>query len=69
MSDNLMRRVGRAADVGDRGASAVEYGLLVAAIAGMIVLVVFVLGGIVKSTLYDDTCARIKGQGSAAVDC
>jgi len=33
----------------DRGASAVEYGLLVAAIAAVIVGVVFGLGGIVKS--------------------
>jgi pilus assembly protein Flp/PilA len=33
---------------GDRGASAVEYGLLVAGIAALIVLVVFTLGGTVK---------------------
>ena len=69
MSNRLIRRSCGCAVEADRGASAVEYGLLVAAIAGVIVLVVFVLGGIVKSTLYDDTCARIKGQGSAAVDC
>ena len=65
----LPRRVGRCAADGDRGATAVEYGLLVAAIAGLIVIVVFVLGSEIKSTLYDDTCARIKGHGSAAVDC
>ena len=29
----------------DRGATAVEYGLIVAAIAGLIIAVVFVLGG------------------------
>lgn len=34
----------------DRGASAVEYGLLVAAIAAVIVGVVFGLGGIVANT-------------------
>lgn len=34
----------------DRGASAVEYGLLVAAIAAVIVGVVFGLGGIVGAT-------------------
>jgi pilus assembly protein Flp/PilA len=33
----------------DRGASAVEYGLLVAAIAAVIVGIVFGLGGIVNS--------------------
>ncbi len=35
----------------DRGASAVEYGLLVAAIAAVIVGVVFGLGSLVKSRL------------------
>jgi pilus assembly protein Flp/PilA len=34
---------------GDRGASAVEYGLLVAAIAAVLVGVTFVLGGIVRT--------------------
>jgi Flp pilus assembly pilin Flp len=34
----------------DRGASAVEYGLLVAAIAAVIVGIVFGLGGIVSAT-------------------
>jgi Flp pilus assembly pilin Flp len=34
----------------DRGASAVEYGLLVAAIAAVIVGIVFGLGGIVGAT-------------------
>lgn len=40
------------------GASAVEYGLLVAAIAALIVLVVFALGGIVRD-VFDDTCSKI----------
>jgi pilus assembly protein Flp/PilA len=43
-----IRRVGRSAK--DRGASAVEYGLLVAAIAAVIVGVVFGLGRIVGGT-------------------
>ena len=42
-------------DVGDSGASAVEYALMVAAIAAVIVLVVFGLGGLIKSG-YQDTC-------------
>ena len=34
----------------DQGATAVEYGLIVAAIAGLIIVVVFVLGNKVKNT-------------------
>jgi len=45
------------------GASAVEYGLLVAAIAALIVLIVFALGGVVKE-VFTDTCNDIK-TGSA----
>lgn len=40
------------------GASAVEYGLLVAAIAALIVVVVFVLGGIIRD-VFKDTCDEI----------
>ncbi len=35
------------------GASAVEYGLLVAAIAALIVVIVFLLGGVVKDVFTD----------------
>jgi pilus assembly protein Flp/PilA len=48
----------------ERGASAVEYGLLVAGIAAVIVAVVFLLGGQVTDA-FQDTCASINGQGSA----
>lgn len=34
----------------EQGATAVEYGLIVAAIAGVIIVVVFTLGGKVKNT-------------------
>ncbi len=47
----------------DRGASAVEYGLMVAAIAALIVGTVFVLGGYVKKA-FDDTCAAINSKTS-----
>lgn len=40
------------------GASAVEYGLLVAAIAALIVIIVFALGNIIKKT-FSDTCNNI----------
>ena len=39
----------------DEGASAVEYGLLVAAIAAVIILLVFALGGFVKGA-FKTTC-------------
>ena len=43
----------------DRGASAVEYGLMVAAIAAVIVGIVFGLGSLVKSA-FSTTCTNIK---------
>ncbi|MCA0329860.1 MAG: Flp family type IVb pilin [Actinobacteria bacterium] len=47
----------------DEGASAVEYGLLVAAIAAIIVAVVFLLGQRV-STVFDSTNTCISNQGA-----
>ena len=48
----------------DRGASAVEYGLLVAAIAAVIVGVVFGLGGMVSKTFEDTAhCISIQANG------
>lgn len=49
----------------DEGASAVEYGLLVAAIAAVIVLIVFALGGVVKS-VFQDTCSKISSGASVS---
>ena len=51
-----LRKVSRHAR--DRGASAVEYGLMVAAIAAVIVGTVFALGGFVQTT-FDKTCSAI----------
>jgi pilus assembly protein Flp/PilA len=42
----------------EEGASAVEYGLLVALIAAVVVIAVVALGGLVKSTFHD-TCQSI----------
>ena len=42
----------------ETGASAVEYGLLVAAIAALIVVVVFGLGGVVKN-VFSSTCTKV----------
>ena len=47
----------------EKGASAVEYGLLVAAIAALIVIIVFALGGVVKE-VFTDTCGTIPSQAS-----
>ena len=49
----------------DCGASAVEYGLLVAAIAAVIVAVVFGLGALVKNAL-TDTGDCISSNGTSA---
>ena len=61
-----------AATAVDRGASAVEYGLLIAAIAAVIVAVVFGLGDLVRDT-FIDTCTQIEntrpGTVQDSADC
>jgi pilus assembly protein Flp/PilA len=54
----------------EEGASAVEYGLLVALIAAVVVVAVVALGGLVKST-FEDTCSGIADNDSATAtgDC
>jgi pilus assembly protein Flp/PilA len=47
----------------EKGASAVEYGLLVAAIAALIVVIVFLLGGVVQE-VFSDTCSTITSKAS-----
>jgi pilus assembly protein Flp/PilA len=65
----MLNKIRKSARRGDDGASAVEYGLLVAAIAAIIVVVVFALGTLVNKT-FNDTCTTIKGQGTAtAASC
>ncbi len=48
----------RLAEMEERGASAVEYGLLIAGIAALIVVAVFALGPVVKEA-FTDTCDEI----------
>jgi len=50
------------AKMDERGASAVEYGLLIAGIAALIVVVVFAFGGVI-SNIFSDTCDSV-GQSS-----
>ena len=47
----------------EEGASAVEYGLLVAAIAAIIILVVFAVGSWVKGA-FKDTCDSFNSAGA-----
>ena len=49
---------GRLATRSERGASAVEYGLLIAGIAAIIVIAVFAFGGGVKG-LFSQTCGTV----------
>ena len=46
----------------ERGASAVEYGLLIAGIAALIVVVVFAFGGVLTN-IFSSTCDSV-GQSS-----
>ena len=50
----------------ERGASAVEYGLLVAGIAAVIIIVVMTLGGKINDA-FGTTCSNISG-GSGSCD-
>lgn len=48
----------RRARMEERGASAVEYGLLIAGIAALIVVVVFAFGGSLKG-IFTTTCSKV----------
>ena len=54
----------------EKGASAVEYGLLVAAIAAVIVLIVFAVGKLVNGA-FTKTCSAINsgGNNSSTTNC
>jgi len=52
----------------EEGASAVEYGLLVAAIAAIIVVIVFALGTLVKGG-FETTCNAMADAATAASTC
>ncbi len=61
-----LKRLFRARD--EQGASAVEYGLLVVAIAALIVIIVFALGGVVKD-LFNKTCTNIQSKAATTTTC
>ena len=52
---------------GDEGASAVEYGLLVAAIAAVVVALVFALGSYVRGA-FQTSCDSIANSGVKSTD-
>jgi pilus assembly protein Flp/PilA len=47
------------------GASAVEYGLLVTGIAGLVVVIVFAFGGVINNA-FKGTCKSIKNSGTSS---
>jgi pilus assembly protein Flp/PilA len=49
------------------GASAVEYGLLVAGIAALIVAVVFIFGGVIKNA-FSKTCGTVSSGVAGTVN-
>jgi pilus assembly protein Flp/PilA len=55
----------RLAKMDERGASAVEYGLLIAGIAALIVVVVFAFGGVIKN-IFKNTCNRVGQSGGGS---
>ncbi|MAS56605.1 MAG: Flp family type IVb pilin [Pimelobacter sp.] len=54
----------RRSKLDERGASAVEYGLLIAGIAAVIVIVVIALGGRI-SDIFSNTCESIGGTSAS----
>ena len=52
----------------EEGASAVEYGLLVAAIAALIVLIVFALGKVINE-VFQKTCDNISNGAATTQGC
>jgi pilus assembly protein Flp/PilA len=55
----------RLAKMDERGASAVEYGLLIAGIAALIVVVVFAFGGVIKN-IFQTTCNSVGQSGGGS---
>ena len=54
----------RLAKMDERGATAVEYGLLITGIAAVIAVVVFAFGGVVKN-IFNNTCNSLGASASA----
>jgi pilus assembly protein Flp/PilA len=59
----------RLAKMDERGASAVEYGLLIAGIAAVIAVAVYGFGSVVTQTLFNTSCSTITSAISASSGC
>ena len=68
LKKRLMTRLRTVLVDADRGASAVEYGLLVAAIAAAVAVTVFLLGTVVEDT-FSESCASIEAQAQTGITC
>ena len=64
----MLATIRRVVNSRDEGASAVEYGLLVAAIAALIVIIVFALGNVIKE-VFTDTCTAVSGGAKTTATC
>jgi pilus assembly protein Flp/PilA len=61
----MLTRIRKVTRREDDGASAVEYGLLVAGIAALVVIIVFALGGLVRD-VFKETCTKIDDRTTSA---
>ena len=57
-----------AASRSEQGASAVEYGLLIAGIAALVVVIVFAFGGNLKG-IFVSTCSKVSASTTSAGNC
>ncbi len=64
MLDYLRIMLAARIDRDERGASAVEYGLLIAGIAALIVVIVFAFGDNIKD-IFNDTCDSVNGASTS----
>ena len=67
MLDYLRIMIAARTDRDERGASAVEYGLLIAGIAALIVVVVFAFGDNI-SDIFTDTCKSVASTSGCTSD-
>jgi pilus assembly protein Flp/PilA len=66
--DRMMSWLGLPESIDENGASAVEYGLLVAGIAGVVVAAVFLFGGTVAD-MFGNTCDTIGSDSGGSMNC
>ena len=65
MLDYLRIMLAARTENSERGASAVEYGLLIAGIAALIVVVVFAFGDSLTG-IFEDTCSKVTASATSA---